>query len=272
MFWNIFLLEKDKLFNRAIFWIELTILTLIIVLVDVGLYLVSLGFSQQAASGLVKSFTWPVGLLTGVGIAGSHAIGGLLLVVLIGTVTAQEYSWRTVHMWLCHGVSRPTLLGAKLVAALLPTLIVLFSSLLVGGGVTAVLTYAIHGNLSLSATEVKQVANFLLITGYSLLPYVTLTFLLAVLTRSIGATIGICLAFIFLVEGIVYSVLLNIGGAIGQIGQYLPVGLTNSLLFQGSGPGPFTVSANIALLGIALYTLVFAGITFVVFQRQSFSN
>ncbi len=75
MFWNILLLEKDKLFNRYMFWIELAILTLMIVIVDLGLYLISLGLSHQATTALSKSFTWPFGLISGVGLAGSHAIG-----------------------------------------------------------------------------------------------------------------------------------------------------------------------------------------------------
>jgi len=75
MFWNILLLEKDKLFNRYMFWIELAILTPMIVIVDLGLYLISLGLSHQATTALSKSFTWPFGLISGVGLAGSHAIG-----------------------------------------------------------------------------------------------------------------------------------------------------------------------------------------------------
>ena len=224
MFWNILLLEKDKLFNRYIFWIELAILALIIVLTDFGLYLISLGLPHSASAALARSFTWPFGLIGGVGLAGSHAIGGLLLIILIGTVTAQEYSWRTVHMWLCHGVARPLLMSAKFVAALLPTGIVLLTSLIVGTILSGCFTYALHGNLSISFSEAKQVAAFFLVTGYSLLPYIALTFLLAVLTRSVGATIGISLAFVFLVENILYSTLLLLGGVASQIVQYLPIG------------------------------------------------
>jgi len=273
MLWHVLLLEKDKLFNRYMFWIELAILTLIIVIVDLGLYLISLGLSHQATTALSKTFTWPFGLISGVGLAGSHAIGGLLLIILVGTVTAQEYSWRTIHMWLCHGVSRPTLIGAKFVAALLPIVIVLLTSFVIGAVLTGCFTYALHSNLSVSYSDAKQVAIFFLVTGYSLLPYIALTFLLVVLTRSVGATIGISLAFVFLVENILYSVLLSLGGTASLVVQYLPVGLTNALLFYSNGPSPFPMAAHsVAIIGIALYTLVFTGLTFLLFQRQSFSN
>ena len=185
---------------------------------------------------------------------------------------AQEYSWRTVHMWLCHGVSRPMLIGAKFVAALFPTAIVLLTSLIVGAILTGCFTYALHGNFSMSFSEVKQVVAFFLVTGYSLLPYIALTFLLAVLTRSVGATIGISLAFVFLVENILYSALLLLGGVASQIVQYLPIGLT-SALFYGNSSSPLPmVGHSVAIIGVALYTIVFTGSTFLLFQRQSFSN
>ncbi len=274
MFWNIILLEIDKLFKRGMFWIELAILALLITSIDLAQYFIARGLPQQDATSLTKSLTWPVGLTGAVQFADAHALGGMLLIILIGAVTVREYSWRTIHLWLGHGVSRSALLGAKFVVSLLPLLMILLTSLIVSGGITGCLTYAFYGTLNLHLVDIQQLTLLFLATGYSLFPYIALTFLLAVASRSMGVTIGVGFAFTFLVEGTGYTMLAIMGGNLTQGAQYLPIGL--SAVLENDASGSLSLSSwpppGMAVAGIALYTVVFCALALWIFRRQSFTN
>ncbi len=274
MFWNIFLLETDKMFKRMTFWIELIVLALVIVLIDLAQYGISRITPAQASTLLVKEFTWPVGLVNAASFADAHALGGILLIILVGAVTAREYSWRTFHLWLSHGISRPLLLGAKFVVSLLAIVMIVLTSLLISGCITAILTFAVGAPFQLSQIDPGAFFVSILITCFGLLPYVALTFMLAILSRSAALAIGVGLAFIFLVEGTMYGVLSFVGGATTAIVQYLPVGLENALRYQGASiprGGTFPPPA-IAVLSLALYTVLFCGLAMWRFQRQNFTD
>ena len=273
MFWNVLLLEKDKIFKRSLFWIELALLTLLIVIIDLARFFIFRSFPQQLAAYMLKGSTWPDGLINAVQYADAHAVGGFLLIILIGTTTAQEYSWRTMHMWLCYGIPRPALMGAKFVIMLLPILLILLTSLIVSGGITGCISLILDGSLHTNQLDIKELLLTFLETAYVLLPYVALTYMIAVTSRSVVITISVSLAFVFLVESNVYIALTLIGGNLGRAAQYLPIGLAKALSSQNGGLNPsLTPPTIVAIVGIAIYTLLFGGITLWAFQRQSLAN
>ena len=271
MFWNVILLEADKMFKRMMFRIELIILASLIVLVDVGEFLISRALPPAGAKVLTTTFTWPVGLVNGGAFADAHALGGILLIVLVGAVTSREYTWRTFHLWLSHGISRPMLLAAKFVISLVAILFLVLVSLLISSIITGILSFSIYGSLHIDQVNIGQLLLNFLVTAYSLLPYAALTFMLAIVSRSPILAIGGGLAFVFLIEGTVYTVLSFVGGVVTTIAQYLPVGLENALRLQSSRglslPAPW-----VATIGIAVYTLLFCGIAMWAFLRQNFTD
>jgi ABC-type transport system involved in multi-copper enzyme maturation permease subunit len=152
------------------------------------------------------------------------------------------------------------------------------TSLLLSGAITGILTL-LHGTLNLNQVPFNQVILNFLITIYTLLPYVALTFMLTILSRSSAVAIGVGLVFVFPVESTVYTVLTMTGGTYAQIAQYLPVGLGATLSNATSGSmssaspihTPFP-SPIVACLCLALYTAIFTGIAAWRFLHQNFTD
>jgi ABC-type transport system involved in multi-copper enzyme maturation permease subunit len=227
---------------------------------------------------MVGMVTWPTGLVNAAQFASAHALGGILLIVLVGVITSREYTWRTFHLWLSRGVPRITLLAAKCIMILLTTVIMVLTSLLLSGAITGILTL-LHGTLNLNQVPFNQVILNFLITVYTLLPYVALTFMLTILSRSSAVAIGVGLVFVFPIESTVYTVLTMTGGTYAQIAQYLPVGLGATLSNATSGSmssaspihTPFP-SPIVACFCLALYTAIFTGIAAWRFLHQNFTD
>jgi ABC-type transport system involved in multi-copper enzyme maturation permease subunit len=278
MLWRALLLEKDKVLGRMVFWVNLIILVAVIILIDVAQYFMGLALPHNAGNIMVGMVTWPTGLVNAAQFASAHALGGILLIVLVGVITSREYTWRTFHLWLSRGVPRITLLAAKCIMILLTTVIMVLTSLLLSGAITGILTL-LHGTLNLNQVPFNQVILNFLITIYTLLPYVALTFMLTILSRSSAVAIGVGLVFVFPIESTVYTVLTMTGGTYAQIAQYLPVGLGATLSNATSGSmssaspihTPFP-SPIVACLCLALYTAIFTGIAAWRFLHQNFTD
>ena len=289
MFWNTLRNENTKLLKRSLLWIELALFAGLVLLAQLVFYLVlqnNLGGEAalpDAQAQLRHMVTWPGALLNVLGFASGNAIGGLLLIILTGAVTAQEYSWRTLHLWLSRGVPRPVLLGARFAGLLLPALLITLTPLLVGGLLSAFFTLQLDGALPLDQVSFIQLGLSLLRTAYTLLPYAALAFLLAVATRSVVVAVGGGLAFALLVEGILIQVLALLGGSLAQIGRYLPAGLSNGLLslnravvvtleVNGRQAQLSSLEPLPAAIGIALWTLLFVTLAFSIFRRQDLTG
>ena len=118
-------------------------------------------------------------------------------------------------------------------------------------------------------------AGRILVTTWSgLLPFVTLTALLAVLTRSTAATYAIVVGYIFL-EPLLAAFLVGAGQPLALVAPYLPM----RLLAVWNGPPllPFirTVeveSAAEAAAGLAGYAVVLAAAALWQFQRRDLTS
>ncbi len=278
MFWNVLLLEMDKIFKRALFWIELAVLTVVIIGIDLIEYAFSQAMPSAAARQFTASFTWPNGLENASQFANAHSLGGILLIILVSMVTAQEYSWRTYHLWLGRGVSRSVLIAAKGVAALIATFLVVVTAVIVTGLVTGILTLVIEGSLSFQQVNFGHFLTNILITYYGLLPYVALAFLLSIISRSVALSLSVGLVFVLLVEGTVYTVLSIMRGTAAHVVQYLPIGLEDTLQNTTQQASPSSILSfpyppvAVAIVCIALYVLVFVGLAYWRFLRQNFTD
>jgi ABC-type transport system involved in multi-copper enzyme maturation permease subunit len=296
MFWNLLLVEQTKIFRRLVLWVEVTILALLVGLIYLMLFSVlqlpmtpeaQTQFTPEMLEQLKGMVTWPLGLIGALSFAAASGLGGLLTVVLVGALTAQEYSWRTLPLWLSQGISRPALLAAKFLALLLPILLLALASLAIAGPLTAYFTIVFRGQLDPSVVDLGQLALAILRTAYTLLPYAALTFLLAVATRSTVASIAAGVGYALVIELLLPSLFQLLGGWVAQIWQYLPGGLAAGLLQANAAAGRVTLSVGTsssstaamarldpwpAALGIALYTLVFVVAAVIVFRRQDLAS
>src|SRR5947209_854360 len=145
MFWNILHMESDKLFRRRMLWLGL----IISLIPGMIFFFVSFYIGRQT---IPPSFLiWPGGIASMLawanGFTGGTGYAVYLLAIVLGLLTAQEYSWRTMQLWLSNGVPRPLLMGAKFVLALVATLLTSIAFFLVGTILSLIFAYQLHGSV-----------------------------------------------------------------------------------------------------------------------------
>ncbi len=285
MFWNILAIENTKNLRRNLLWAELILLALIVISIFTFLYI----SIQNAPDGVTIStedidkiphlVTWPVALEFAIHFVGRTGLGGLLLIVFVAAATAQEYTWRTLHLWLSRGTPRPLLLGVKFTALLLPTLMIVLTALVSGAAITLFFSMQINGTLHLDQLNFWQLGLSLLRTTFTMLPYVALTYLLAIATRSAVVSTGAGIAYTLIIESFLVQILAISKGNLGRMAKYLPVRLADSLLSSNQGmPGmaeglsPGLLEPFPAVVCIALWTLALFCLTLWIFRRQDFTG
>lgn len=281
--------ENTKIFRRPMLWVMLTIMALLMVCFLGGIYgliqfeLFNGGASSESLEGFREIITWPGALTNSLGFAGGNQLGGLLLVILVGAVTAQEYGWRTMQLWLSRGVSRPMLLIAKLASLILPAALIVLVTALASGLISGVFSLLFDGRLPVEKVDFLGWGLSVLRVTYTLLPYAALSFLLAIAFRSPVIAIGGSLAYTLLFEGFAIQLLNFVGGKLALIGQYLPGGMASSLIalnqagrvnieVAGRAVEQAYLAPGPAAIGIALWTLLFSGLALWVFIRQDLSQ
>jgi hypothetical protein len=148
---------------------------------------------------------------------------------------------------------------------LVPILLFVLTPLVIGGGLTAIFTLQIDKSLPIDQINWWHLMMSVLRTAYTLLPYAAMTFMLAIVTRSTAAAIGVGLAYTLLVEGVAAQIFALLGGIMRDIVVYLPGSLAEGLLKLNLAPVP-------SAIGIALWTIFFFGIAILVFRRQDLAE
>jgi ABC-type transport system involved in multi-copper enzyme maturation permease subunit len=280
-------MELTKVYHRWMTWVLLGILAVLVA----GLYLALFAVLQAAMAdptgsaetvrALQGMLCWPLSFSRLLGLTGGTGLAGLMLVVLAGAVTAQEYTWRTAHLWLSRGLPRAAFLVGKYVVLIVTALLLVLVALLVATPLTAWFTYQVTGSLSLADLDLGELGLSILRTALTILPYLGLTFLVAVLTRSTAAAIAVGLAYTLLVENIVVQLLGLAGGIWADLARFAPGSLaaalmqTNERLVSvelGSGVDVGLPDPWLAAGGIVLYAVVFLGLALWAFRRQNLTG
>jgi ABC-type transport system involved in multi-copper enzyme maturation permease subunit len=281
MFWKVLSIENTKIYRRKLFWVELVLMALMVLILQIAIDATveaSINGTAMTADDRLEVrqiITWPGALVNVLNLASGSALGGLLFVVLVGAITAQEYNWRTLHLWLSRGIPRPLLGTVKFTALLLPALLIVLTALVTGGAITGLLSAQIDGSLHLDRVNSLQLLYSAARTTYTLLPYGALTFLLAIASRSTVVAISVGLSYVLLLESALMQLLGLFGESLRSVTQYMPAALGNSLLvlnqatdLAASSLPVSSVSPLIAVLGIAAWTLLFLGLSLLIIQRQ----
>lgn len=284
MFWHVLSMENTKISKRRMFWVLMVIIALVVLVIQLVLFstykkgMRGVAMPEEERLSMVAMITWPGALEHILTIVRGNAFGGLFFVILVGTVTAQEYTWRTLHLWLSRGVPRFLLVVAKFSALLLPALSFTLVALFVGGTISAALSSHIQSSASLGINAPHLVLS-LLRTVYSLLPYGALTFFLAVLSRSTAVAISGGLSYVLLLESLLLQLMGLLGEPMRTMSQYLPTRLVESLmsgnqlrLDSGSISSAGGLNPWAAVFGIACWTLLLLGLSLWVFQKQDLSE
>ncbi len=278
-------IEHAKLYRRHLLWVELGLVGgLVLALFVMLAVLQASGLLAEAAAPLEDLMGWPNSLLVALNMSASGSLGGLLVAVLVAVVVAQEYQWQTTSLWLRQGVSRLQLLTAKVVTLTGAILLLVLAPLVVGGATSAVVAIIQGGPERLTPVPWGELALAVLRTAYSLLPYMALTLAIAIRTRNMAASIGIGVGYSLLVEEILAQLLVLVGGVPGRIAMYLPGQMAAALnnlnaqvasltagiegAEQAMALMPTYLAPNVAMIGIAVYTVAFTAIAVLLFRRQ----
>lgn len=281
MFWQMVLIENGKLYKRTMYKVALGCIILLLILLYGGLYWLantsgvdngSLRIQGDFSPGELEALLmWPQGLV--LGYQATMALGSLLLIVLVGTTTAQDYQWRYFQTWLSRGVPRWVVLLAKFGAAVLVALAFALTAVFVSLLATGTLSQLMTNELPFGAVSWGGVGLNLLLTAYAMLPYAALTLLVATLTRSTGATLAIVIILQQIGESLIQTVVALLGDPWQSVVPYLPSKLMASILFFQQGDplenlSPDLLLPQTAVWVIAVYIAVLLIITQQRFQRQ----
>lgn len=285
MFKNTLAIENTKNMKRKLLWVELALFVLLIIIAYSFIYYSFLSSPARIVlptaerAELMQLVTWPDSLTKLLNIVGGSGLGPLLIIIFIGAVTAQEYTWRTFHLWLSRGTPRPVLMVAKFTSLLVPILVIVLTTLITGAVITAIFSFMINGTLNADQVNLAQLLLSVARTMFTLIPYAGLTFFLAVASRSTVVAIGGSLAYALLFEDILMQVLGLLGETMGQLSQFLPASLANRLmLINHTTIGVESIqpigslTPLVASLGIIAWTVFFLGLSLIIFQRQDLNN
>jgi ABC-type transport system involved in multi-copper enzyme maturation permease subunit len=281
MFWNMFRIEQTKLFKRKLLWVELALIVILVGASLIGIFIVmqTTNVPPEVLGELRDVLLWPQSLTSMMGLVAGNQFGGLVMIVLVGAVVAQEYTWKTMSLWLSNGVPRPVLLIAKFTAILVAALLVVLSAFMVSALLTLFSTIKINGALDLSQVDVLKVIQSIVHTICSMLPYISLTFLLAIRSRSSVVAIGGSVAFALVGENIIVQLLNLLGGVAAKIALFFPKSLAQSLTSGGitvtvstGMPAPSMLDPGVAFIGIAVQSIILFGLALWVFQRQDLTK
>jgi ABC-type transport system involved in multi-copper enzyme maturation permease subunit len=277
MLWRVLSNEQSKVFKRAVLWVSVALLAALLVIQTISNYGTAVSAPSTRANSVlaperlaqlrqaaIQASTWPSAPLHA--LSQIEQMGWFVAIVVAGAVVAQEYTWRTLHQSLSHGVARETWVVGKFASLLLPTVLVVLIPLAVVTPLTLVFSTQITGGFSLAQVSLVQIGLGVLRTTYGLLPYVALTLFLSTISRSVVAPIGGGLAYAFV------ELLLSLSGVAWA--RFLPRGLVISLGAAGGAaqPGVALVEPVVAGTILALYTILFVGLSVLTLRRQDLAG
>ncbi len=198
-------------------------------------------------------------------------LGVFAYAVTAAVIVAFDYPDRSIQLWLVHGVSRPLLLGVRLFAILLFSLLIIvfaFASLLGLAALSRLLFFGAidSANLNASALPIAVLRVF-----WSALPYLALTTLFAIASRSPIFAAGGTIVYTTVVEKLLLSGLPKYFPALTK---YLPIVLTGTLqtanlaLDRSASLEAFAIPQTQAIVFIGVWFTLIILISLVIFTRQ----
>jgi hypothetical protein len=258
---NVFVAEQVKTLGRKVVWVVMAASGVFVASMLVLVYAsVQRGAAMGQDTSEIPQVLWPHGLATTLAdFLAPGYIGSVLAVVVAAVLWADEYRWRTLHLWLSRGISRRRLVAVKALAMVVPFLLIVTVSALVGGLTCAGLTLAVGEPLG-GAVRPAQVGLGVVRATAAMLPMAGVTLVMGVLTRSTAGALGAGLGYAALVEKLIAAILTLVG--LERLPFYLPAAISgtlagyNRLLVAGAATPTLPVSAGVAFAGSLIWFLL----------------
>lgn len=222
---------------------------------------------------LRRGFTLPNSITQSIAIISSVrpiAIGPILIMILAASIVGSEFGFGTLRTVLAGGIGRWKFLLAKLLplvrmcsdALVLVALVAVASSLAI-----ALISTDDSGGIANSGTWSDVVLIFLK-TVYGLLPFITLSAFVTLLTTSRGIRIALSVGY-FIVESI-FATILRLNDTLADVADYL---LIQAFLSWTTIPSELDSSENLGVfVAILAYTAILIAATIWVFQRRDIAG
>lgn len=252
------------------------VLLLVLAVTVAAVYLLTWGatrsgqFSATEEADLLDSLRLGNALATGLGFGA--IFGSLFVIILAASLAATEYGWGTIRTLLPRGSGRAPFLAAKLIVlagfALLVVIVTLVAALASG----AVVTIAEDLERGLGSGFAVDALIGIGRTWFTMLPYLALGFMVALLARSSAAGISVATAVLFL-EGQILSLVAAAGGVLERLPELFLSRNVEAIMALNSDeaaraglPHPW-----MAATVLALYTAAFLALAFWRFHRRDVS-
>jgi ABC-type transport system involved in multi-copper enzyme maturation permease subunit len=265
MFLRLLAIETRKTLKHPALWIGLGGLVFLLSLVTLIEHAQIANGYQPANGGLERD------LLTG--LSYFSWIGILVYAVTASVISAFDYPDRSIQLWLTRGVTRSMLLLSRLIVTLF------FGLMLVCFAVFSILVIAslsrlvFFGNVDASNLNLSAFPSAILRVFWSALPYLALTVLFAVISRSPLFAAGGTIIYGTVIE----NLLANLENRFPTLVRYLPSQLAqvlqiNNLTLDRTAL-PLPLDAAImpearAVLAIGIIFIILSVISLSIFSRQ----
>ncbi len=264
MFLRLFAIETRKTFKNPGLWIGLAGVLFLLACATLFRDVQILNGYGEPSGGLEKD------LLSG--LAFFNQIGILAYAILSAGIVAFDYVDRSLYLWLTRGVTRLTLLAARVTAILFFGLLLVCVSVIAVLGLSALSCSIFFGGVDTTYLNPVVLPSTVLRLFWSSLPYLALTVLLAVFSRSPFFAAGGTILYGSVVEPLAPS----LGDRFPWLIRYMPASLSqvlqNGVLALDHNALPILPDAIMpqgqAIFVIGMTFLLLSMASFVIFYRQ----
>lgn len=242
--------EWLKLYKKKSFFVYLAVMA---VFIGIGAYAVYRGWMEgiDSALGFAESF---------VAMNSAGQILPMVAIIAIANIVPQEFRMGTIKFLLIRAQSRNKILVSKYAVTLLFSLMLIAATLLMAL-ITGLALYGFGGDGQLWP-QIGE--NVLYLTIYTFV-FVSLTFMIGVLTKSSGATVGIAMFCVML--GGLFTLLLIRYSFI----KYVLFPNVDLSVYEGGGAMPHGMTLAFSATVIGAYLLLFLITSFVTFRKRDVS-
>ena len=265
MFLRLLAIEARKTFKHPALWIGLGGLVFLLSLITLIEHVQIVNGHQPASGGLERD------LLTG--LSYFSWIGTLVYAVTASVIMAFDYPDRSIQLWLIRGVPRSMLLFSRLIAILSFGLMIVCFATFAMLGLASISRLLFFGSVDASNMNWAALPPMILRVFWSALPYLALTVLAAVLSRSPLFAAGGTIIY----ETVIENLLENLTNRFPTLIRYLPSSLSQVLQIKNFAldlsapalpPDAAIMPEARAVLAVGIIFIILSAISLAIFSRQ----
>lgn len=261
--------EVFRLRKRTMPYVLLGLLVAIVALLYLLLWLI-VRVEEEEGTGDTGDLEDMIALadVLGNGMDLAYSVAGVMAIILAASIISTEFGWGTIRTILPRSSGRNAFIGAKVIVVGAFIFLVALTGLLTAIAASAAVTSLGDLNSDLPGNFAFEAVATLARATIAMLPYASFAFMIALLTRSGAAGIGVGLAYYFLEDTL--ALLFETAGSTGEtISELLITSNVSSLMIvnhadtSGDYFNPWRAAAT-----LIVYSAIFLGVAFWRFRTR----